>query len=82
MNLAPETTGEVDVPPNVMRQLALALSAPVSERERLLDALVSTNWNKSRAAEKMHCSRMTLYRKLHHYRLQPGSGPSGPSADG
>jgi DNA-binding NtrC family response regulator len=72
VNLAPETTGEVDVPPQVMRQLALALSAPASERERLLDALVSTNWNKSRAAEKMHCSRMTLYRKLQHYKLGPG----------
>jgi DNA-binding NtrC family response regulator len=34
--------------------------------------LVSTNWNKSRAAEKMHCSRMTLYRKLQHYKLGPG----------
>jgi DNA-binding NtrC family response regulator len=72
VNLAPETTGEVDVPPQVMRQLALALSAPTSERERLLDALVSTNWNKSRAAEKMRCSRMTLYRKLQHYGLGPG----------
>jgi len=76
VNLAPETTGEVDVPPTVMRQLALALSAPVSERERLLEALVSTNWNKSRAAEKMHCSRMTLYRKLQHYRLDQSTSLS------
>lgn len=74
VNLAPETTGEVDVPPRVMRQLALAMSAAPTERERLLDALVSTNWNKSRAAEKMHCSRMTLYRKLQHYGLEPSSG--------
>jgi DNA-binding NtrC family response regulator len=81
VNLAPETTGEVDVPPQVMRQLALALSAPTTERERLLDALVSTNWNKSRAAEKMHCSRMTLYRKLHHYGLDPGSGLPDVSPD-
>jgi DNA-binding NtrC family response regulator len=80
VNLAPETTGEVDVPPQVMRQLALALSAPVSERERLLEALVSTNWNKSRAAEKMHCSRMTLYRKLQHYKLEPGF--EGPGSAG
>lgn len=80
VNLAPETTGEVDVPPQVMRQLAFALSAPASERERLLDALVSTSWNKSRAAEKMHCSRMTLYRKLQYYGL--GSGLEGSSAAG
>jgi DNA-binding NtrC family response regulator len=81
VNLAPETTGEVDVPPQVMRQLALALSAPMSERERLLDALVSTNWNKSRAAAKMRCSRMTLYRKLHYYRLEPGSEVADASLD-
>ena len=72
VNLAPETTGEVDVPPQVMRQLAAALSAPVSERDRLLEALASTNWNKSRAAEQLHCSRMTLYRRMQ--RLQLGIG--------
>lgn len=82
VNLAPETTGEVDVPPQVMRQLALAVSAPTSERERLLDALVSTNWNKSRAAVKMHCSRMTLYRKLQHYHLGPGSELSDVPREG
>lgn len=78
VNLSPETTGEVDVPPQVMRQLALALSAPRSERDRLLQALVSTNGNKSRAAEKMHCSRMTLYRKMQHYRLGPGFDAPSP----
>ncbi len=46
--------------------------APVchGERERLLAALVATNWNKSRAAEQLHWSRMTLYRKLAKYHLQ------------
>jgi DNA-binding NtrC family response regulator len=68
VNLAPETTGIVDVPPEVMRQLATAMGAPVSERERLLEALTATNWNKSRAARQLKCSRMTLYRRmqLHH----------------
>jgi len=64
VNLAPETTGTVDVPPEVLRQLAGAVVAPVSERERLLEALTATNWNKSRAAKQLKCSRMTLYRKL------------------
>jgi DNA-binding NtrC family response regulator len=38
------------------------------ERERLVEALCATHWNKSRAAEKLHWSRMTLYRKMtkHH----------------
>ncbi len=34
------------------------------ERKRLLSALSATNWNKSRAAEKLQWSRMTLYRKM------------------
>jgi DNA-binding NtrC family response regulator len=37
------------------------------ERERLVEALCSTHWNKSRAAEKLHWSRMTLYRKMAKY---------------
>ena len=39
------------------------------EREILLHALSKTNWNKSKAAEQLHWSRMTLYRKLIKYRL-------------
>ena len=62
--LSPETTGVVDVPPEVMRQLAVAMGAPVSDRERLVEALTATNWNKSRAARQLKCSRMTLYRKM------------------
>lgn len=68
-NLSPDTTGIVDVPPSVMRQLAVAVGAPTTERDRLLHALTETNWNKSKAAERLHCSRMTLYRKMHQHEL-------------
>lgn len=67
VNLAPETTGVVDVPPEVMRRLAFAVGAPTSERERLLSALAATNWNKTKAATQLHISRMTLYRKMHQH---------------
>jgi len=40
-----------------------------SERERLLQALQSTQWNKSKAAGKLHWSRMKIYRKLAQYRI-------------
>lgn len=72
-NLAPETRGIVDIPVEVMRQLTFAVGAPASERERLLQALTATSWNKSRAASELHCSRMTLYRKMreHKIELQP-----------
>jgi DNA-binding NtrC family response regulator len=44
------------------------------ERSLLLAALSHNNWNKSKAAEQLQCSRMTLYRKLKKYNLnQPGN---------
>ncbi len=39
------------------------------ERERLLEALQATRWNKSQAAGKLQWSRMTLYRKIKQYGL-------------
>lgn len=37
------------------------------EKASILSALFSTKWNKSQAAQKLHWSRMTLYRKLAKY---------------
>jgi hypothetical protein len=45
----------------------------LTERERLLSALYSlifVNWNKSKAAEQLHWSRMTLYRKMAKYHIR------------
>lgn len=39
------------------------------ERSLLLAALSHNNWNKSKAAEQLRWSRMTLYRKLKKYNL-------------
>ena len=49
-----------------------SVPAPLDEeergdRERLLSALAETKWNKSKAADRLHWSRMTLYRKLAKY---------------
>jgi len=40
-----------------------------TEREVLLYTLSQTNWNKSKAADRLHWSRMTLYRKIAKYRI-------------
>src|SRR5262249_3527083 len=40
-----------------------------TEREILLYTLSQTNWNKSKAAERLHWSRMTLYRKIAKYQI-------------
>ncbi len=41
----------------------------LTERELLLSALCTVNWNKSKAAEQLHWSRMTLYRKMTKYHI-------------
>jgi DNA-binding NtrC family response regulator len=50
-------------------------SEPAGERDRLLYVLRSTEWNKAEAARKLHCSRMTLYRKLAKYELLKDDAP-------
>lgn len=44
---------------------------PETERARIVSALMSNNWNKTKAAEELHWSRMTLYRKLTRLRIMP-----------
>jgi two-component system response regulator HydG/two-component system response regulator AtoC len=45
------------------------LGVKPNEKVRLLQALMSTNWNKSRAAKSLNWSRVTLYRKMARYEL-------------
>jgi len=56
--------------PSSMRYLSpVHQEAAPTEREILLYTLSQTNWNKSKAAERLHWSRMTLYRKIAKYRI-------------
>ena len=50
--------------PEYLRPRSRAGTGATEERDRLISALVSVNWNKSRAAERLCWSRMTLYRKM------------------
>lgn len=56
-----------------MRSPRFANSAAAPESDRLLEALQATHWNKSKAAELLHWSRVTMYRKIAKYRLSPDS---------
>jgi len=40
---------------------------PNNERNDMMQALVATRWNKTKAAERLRWSRMTLYRKMAKY---------------
>jgi DNA-binding NtrC family response regulator len=69
-----------DLPATFLRQQAAAGCETPSERERLLSALWQTNWNMSQAAQCLHWSRMTLYRKLHKYQIARSSPPQRATA--
>ena len=59
-----------DLPTQILRWMERA-ATPADERTLLVAALRNTRWNKSEAARELRWSRMKLYRKLEHYRLQP-----------
>jgi len=50
------------------RELQCQGAAP-SEAALLLSALEDTKWNKQKAADRLHWSRSTLYRKMAKYQL-------------
>jgi transcriptional regulator of acetoin/glycerol metabolism len=58
-----------DLPEQFRKRIEKAASASQDERQQLITALTRTQWNKSKAAEELHWSRMTLYRKMHKYRI-------------
>lgn len=58
-----------DLPKSMQNRAPVLQETKPAEREILLYALSQTNWNKSKAAERLHWSRMTLYRKIAKYRI-------------
>ena len=74
MNLPPGAGSVIDLPELFRKRIQAAPAATVSERDHLLSTLLATNWNKSKTAERLNWSRMTVYRKLAKYRLAPNPG--------
>jgi DNA-binding NtrC family response regulator len=64
-----------DLPESFRRRFSGNGYPAQDERQRLLSALFSTNWNVSKAAQQLHWSRMTLYRKLGKYHIVKGGTP-------
>jgi DNA-binding NtrC family response regulator len=58
-----------DLPREFGRQSTDTDRIAPDERQRLLSALMATNWNVSKAAQQLRWSRMTLYRKLEKYHI-------------
>ena len=57
------------LPAHVRQFLASSTSISKGERELLISTLFSTKWNKTKAAEMLNWSRMTLYRKIAKYHI-------------
>jgi DNA-binding NtrC family response regulator len=62
-----------DLPEQFRRRCGEAEELPQDERERVLRALLATDWNRSEAAQRLHWSRMTLYRKMVKYQIEAKS---------
>jgi transcriptional regulator with PAS, ATPase and Fis domain len=58
-----------DLPEQFRRRVSPANPLPLDERYPLLSVLISTNWNISKAAQQLHWSRMTIYRKMAKYHI-------------
>jgi DNA-binding NtrC family response regulator len=67
--LSPDDTLIVELPASFLARCMAFTSASPSEREKLVSALLVTNWNKSKAANRLDWSRMKLYRKMAQYKI-------------
>jgi len=80
VNLAAGRITVADLPKPFRRRIDEMDGLPEDERNRVLSALFATNWNKSQAAQKLHWSRMTLYRKMTKYHIVKGGAADGAAS--
>jgi DNA-binding NtrC family response regulator len=65
-------SGLAELPDSLLERLRGAIQQSPEEQEHLLNTLKEMRWNVSRAAERLHISRMTLYRKIAKYGIARG----------
>lgn len=65
-------SGEItffDLPKDFQLRIKEKETGQENEQEKILSVLLATKWNKTKAAQKLNWSRMTLYRKMAKYRI-------------
>ena len=72
INLPSKAISFLDLPPQFRAKTKEYAHVPANERDRILSALLTTNWNRNKAADKLQWSRMTLYRKMLKYKVSNG----------
>ncbi len=76
INLPSRQVDFVDLPRQLQKQLDNSAELPLNERKQIVSALLETKWNKSKAAQKLSWSRMTVYRKMTKYSIVEKRTPS------
>lgn len=69
VNLPQKMITHADLPKMFRKHFETSSQIPMDEKKKILAALLETKWNKSSAAQKLHWSRMTLYRKMNKYNI-------------
>lgn len=69
IHLASPTTRHMDLPPQFGANARECASLPQNERDLILSVLLSTKWSRTKAAQKLQWSRMTLYRKMIKHKI-------------
>jgi DNA-binding NtrC family response regulator len=69
INLPTKKVEFIDLPEKLRSSIKTIKSLPENERDRVISALHANRWNKSKAAQKLNWSRMTLYRKIAKYNI-------------
>ena len=76
INLPEKRVAVMDLPKQLQKRLDNSAKLPLNERKQIVSALLETKWNKSKVAQKLKWSRMTLYRKIAKYNIVENRTPS------
>ena len=69
INLPDKGVTVMDLPKQLRKRLYNSAKLPLNERKQIVSALFETKWNKSKVAQKLNWSRMTVYRKMTKYNI-------------
>jgi len=76
INLPDKRVTVMDLPKQLQKRLDNSAKLPLNERKQVVSALLETKWNKSKVAQKLKWSRMTVYRKMTKYNIVEKRTPS------
>ncbi|GJM44879.1 MAG: sigma-54-dependent Fis family transcriptional regulator [Gemmatimonadota bacterium] len=72
--------GFLDLPRELLTAVEATPGQPVGERERVLDALERSGWNRTRASRLMGIDRSTLWRRMRKLGIDPDRVGAGATA--